>query len=71
MQADLQPNARIENAVDWIITHPVEGRPRATTATLKELFGLSATEAVEAIRRANEIRWNIPRYQGGANASGS
>lgn len=71
MQTDLQPNSRIETAVDWIITHPVEGRPRATTATLKELFGLSATEAVEAIRQANEIRYGIKPYGGDANASGS
>ena len=70
MQAELQPDARIESAVDWIITHPVEGRPRATTSVLKELFGLSAKDAVEAIRQANAVRYGLKRY-GGADAGSS
>ena len=59
MQTDLEPNARIDAAVDWILVNPVEGRPRATTPVLKELFGLTTVEAVTAIREANRIRYGI------------
>lgn len=66
-QADLQPDMRMEQAVDWILVNPVESRPRATTAILGELFGLKPVEAVEAIRQANAIRYGIREARNGTS----
>lgn len=46
-------------AVEWIVKNPPETRMRASVPILHELFGLSALQAVEVIRRANEIRYGI------------
>ena len=61
MQADLEPDAVVAEAANFLINTPLAQRLRPTVPLLKERFGLDAERAIEAIRQAAKIR-------GGANA---
>lgn len=68
-QIDAEPDHHIEEATRWLVETPLDKRPTATTSLLREMFGLSTREAVAAIRHANEVRWGIKPFHGGADAS--
>lgn len=68
MQLDAQPDLHIEEATRWLVETPLDKRPSATTSLLREMFGLSTKDAVAAIRHANEVRYGIKPYEGGADA---
>jgi hypothetical protein len=60
-----ETTAAIGEAARWLAGTEIEHRLRPTVPLLRERYGLTATEAVQAIREADIIR------KGGADASGS
>lgn len=46
-------SAAIDEAAAWLTLHPRDRINRPVVPLLRERFGLTATEAVEAIRAAN------------------
>jgi hypothetical protein len=50
---------QVDAAVNWIIDNPPGTRKRATVPLLQEFFGLSAMQAIEAIRSANAKRHGL------------
>jgi hypothetical protein len=46
----------IQQAAAWLASTPESDRPHPIIPALRERFGLSAVEAVEAIREANQIK---------------
>ncbi|WP_095087780.1 hypothetical protein [Mesorhizobium sophorae] len=60
-QIDLQPDEAVSLAADWLRKHRNDRRELAIVPDLKCRFGISAIQAVEAIRLARA---------GGANATG-
>lgn len=49
-------SAAIDEAAAWLAARPPHHHPRPIVPELRKLFGLTAVEACEAIRQANEIR---------------
>jgi hypothetical protein len=64
MQIDLQPDEAVVLAADWLHRHRDDPRDTAAVPTLKIRFGISAAQAIEAIR----LSWKM---QGGARDSTS
>lgn len=65
MQTDLEPDVAVQAAAEWL----VKGRDPTGMAIVPEMkvrFGLTALQACEAIRTAQQLRRG-----GDANASGS
>lgn len=62
------PEERLAAAVDWLVRVPVEKRVTATCSLLREMWGLKPLDAVEAIKRANAIRYGY-QHEGGENAT--
>jgi hypothetical protein len=53
MQADLEPDVRLEEAATWLsVQNPP---PRPVVPTLRKLFGLSPSEACRACTIADQI----------------
>lgn len=46
----------IQQAANWLATTPVDQRPSPLLPYLQKQFGLTAAQAVAAIREANLIR---------------
>jgi hypothetical protein len=68
MSAPIQSTANpFDAAVEWIVKIPPEKRMRASVPVLRELFGLSALQAVDVLRRANAIRYGTAATTGGAD----
>lgn len=53
---DHESSAAIDEAANWIANTPPEQCPRPLVPALRWRFGLSATEACQAIREANDRR---------------
>jgi hypothetical protein len=53
----------VELATRWLIETPLERRPVATTALLREMFGLTDLQACDAIRAS------IARHMGGTHGA--
>ncbi|RWC10786.1 MAG: hypothetical protein EOS52_23750 [Mesorhizobium sp.] len=49
-QADLDPDEAVTLAADWLRKHRNDARERPIVPDLKTRFGISATQACEAIR---------------------
>lgn len=49
-------SARVDQAVEWLRSTPPQSRPRPLLPSLRSMFGLTASEAISAIREANEAR---------------
>ena len=47
---------RISEAAQWLVTTPDQQKPHPVIGYLREAFGLSLREAIEAIQEANAIR---------------
>lgn len=46
----------IGQAATWLATTPKQTRPRSAIVEIKQRFGLSAIEAIQAIREADLIK---------------
>jgi len=51
-----QSRGAVDLAAQWLASMPEESRPHPLVPVLRAQFGLSALEAVQAIREANEWR---------------
>ena len=51
-----ESNAAVDEAAAWLASTPVELRPHPLVPALRARFGLTAIEAVTAIREANRRR---------------
>jgi hypothetical protein len=60
-----ESTAAISEAAAWLVATPVEQRLRPTVPILRERFGLTPVEAVQAITEADHIR------RGGAHVDAS
>ncbi|RWI90532.1 MAG: hypothetical protein EOR22_23605 [Mesorhizobium sp.] len=54
MQTDLEPDIQVQHAAEWLASAGKTGR--ATVPDLRSRFGLTAHQAIEAIRLANALR---------------
>jgi hypothetical protein len=55
MSEDRDPDIAVQAAAEWLATAPA-GAHSPTIPTVRERFGLTAPDAIEAIRRANALR---------------
>ncbi|MER9726907.1 MULTISPECIES: hypothetical protein [unclassified Mesorhizobium] len=53
---DHENTALIGEAALWLATTPKQSRPRPAIVDVKERFGLTALEAIQAIREADLIK---------------
>lgn len=56
-QTDLNPDVAVQAAAEWLANTRDHASGRPAVPELKTRFGITALEAVEAIRRAQAIRW--------------
>jgi hypothetical protein len=55
MQTDLEPDAAVQAAAEWLAAHD-DHSGRAIVPETKQRFGITALQVIEAIRLANIIR---------------
>jgi hypothetical protein len=55
-QIDLEPDAAVQAAAEWIANQR-DHVGRAIVPEVKQRFGLATPEVIEAIRRAQNLRW--------------
>lgn len=56
MHIDADPQEAVELAARWLADHP-DHRGRALVPELRERFGITTSEAIEALRRAHVLRF--------------
>ncbi|MEI8715877.1 hypothetical protein [Mesorhizobium sp. ISC11] len=52
---DLNPDAEVQTAAEWLAN--AKDRPSPIIPEIRSRFGLEPLQAVEAIRRAQALRW--------------
>lgn len=57
MSNDRISDTAVQAAAEWLATDTANRINNPIVPKLKERFGLSAKDAVEAIRRAQSLRW--------------
>ncbi|MDG4902929.1 MULTISPECIES: hypothetical protein [unclassified Mesorhizobium] len=48
--------SKIDAAARFLVATPFQARPKPLLPALRKTFGLSAAEAIEAIRQSHELR---------------
>lgn len=59
MSEDRDPDLAVQSAAEWLAnTDPsATGIHRPVVPCLRDRFGLNASDAIEAVRRAQSLRW--------------
>ena len=68
MQADLEPDAAVCQAALWLAADP-DPAGRAIVPEVRQRFGLTTVQAIDAVRRAQQLRDH--RYREARHAAAS